>query len=267
MATAVSSALPPVIMFIVFLGKRYQAVYDTRGQYRPRPTVLKKLLHLGVPTGVHDLTYHLSTALFFMLMGRALPESLAANNIAWSVNDLATLYIHGLSLANTTLLAQCIGAGRIEEGERLTYLVVKVLLVLAVVIGVVYVLFGAEIYSLFRPRLEGGDNIPFGLIADKGRYILPLIIVYNFVNAFVYTIRQALRGVGEARFFLRTSLLVDICFYLPGMLIVVHFFGTTYTALWCWFLVYLAVLALTYLTRFRRGHWKHFDRGELNEVA
>ncbi len=266
-ATAISSALPPLIMFILFLSRRNNAEYDTRGQRKVRPRLIKKLLRLGLPSSTHDLTYYLAAALFFMLMGKALPESLAANNIAWSINELLTLYIHGLTLANTTLLAQCIGAGRQEEGERLTYLVLKVLLTLAAVIGVAYVFFGAEIYTLFRPRVAGGDNVPFALVRAKGHSILLLLIVYNLCYAFVYTFRQALRGAGDTRYFLKVSLLVDVCFYIPGMLLVVHFFGTSYVALWCWFLVYLAVLGATHLTRFRHGHWKHIDRGELNEVA
>ncbi|MBW7998120.1 MAG: MATE family efflux transporter, partial [Candidatus Glassbacteria bacterium] len=153
LATAVSSAVPPAIMFALFLKPGYQADYDTRGQRRVRPGLLKKFLKLGLPSGIHDLTYYLAVALFFMFMGRALPESLAANNIAWSINELLTVYIHGLTLANTTLLAQCIGAGRQEEGERLTYLVLKILLGMALVVGAVYVLFGEDIFWLFRPRV------------------------------------------------------------------------------------------------------------------
>ena len=267
LATAISSALPPTIMFLLFLGRKYQAEYDTRHQRKVRPRLIRKLLSLGLPSSVHDLTYYLATALFFMLMGRTLPESLAANNIAWSVNELLTLYIHGLALANTTILAQCIGAGRQDEGERLTYLVLKVLLGLAAVIGSVYVFFGAEIYTLFRPRLEGGDDVPFSLVRDKGQYILLLLMCYNFCNAFIYTFRQAIRGVGDTKYFLKVAMFIDLAFYIPGMLLVVHFFGTSYAVLWTWFLLYLAVLAATHLIRFRLGYWKHFDRGELNEVA
>ncbi len=266
-ATAISSALPPAIMFILFLSKRNHAEYDTRGQRKVRPKLMKKLLRLGLPSGVHDLTYHIAVALFFMLIGKTLPESLAANNIAWSINELLTLYIHGLALANTTLLAQCIGAGRPEEGERLTYLVLKILLGLAAVIGVVYIFFGADIYTFFRPRVEGGDNVPFALVRDKGQYILLLLILFNLCYAFVYTFRQALRGAGDTKYFLKVSLLVDIGLYIPGMLIVVKIFGTSFVALWCWFLFYLAVLGAVHLTRFRSGLWKRIDRGELNEVA
>jgi multidrug resistance protein, MATE family len=266
-ATAISSALPPLIMFILFLNKRNHAEFDTRGQRKVRPKLMKKFLRLGLPSSIHDLTYYIAAALFFMLMGKTLPESLAANNIAWSINELLTLYIHGLTLANTTLLAQCIGAGRPEEGERLTYLVIKVLLGLATVIGVAYVFFGAEIYTFFRPRVEGGEDVPFALVRDKGQYILLLLICYNFFYAFVYTFRQALRGAGDISYFPKVSLLVDLGLFIPGMLITVKIFGTSYAALWGWFLIYLAVLGAVHFIRFRRGHWKHFDRGELNEVA
>ena len=267
LGTAISSTVGPAIMFVLFLSRRNRAEYDSWGQRKVRPDLIRKLVRLGLPSGVHDLTFCLAMALFFMLMGRALPESLAANNIAWSINDLFTLYIHGMTLANTTLLAQCIGAGRQEEGERLTFLVLKILLGMAVVVGTAYFFFGVEIFTLFRPRVTGGDDVPFELVLGKGRHILLLMIIYNLCLAFVVNFRQALRGTGDTGYFLRVAIFLDVLFYVPGMLLVIHFFGTNFVALWSWFLTYLAIMGITHLLRFRGGKWKTFERDHLTQQA
>jgi len=266
-ATAVASTVAPAIMLTLFLRKSHQAEYETRTQRKFRPKLIRKLLAFGIPSGTQDLTYYIAVALFFMFMGRTLPESLAANNIAWSINELLTLYIHGLCLANLTILAQAVGAGRAEEGVKVTYLVLKILLFMAGLIALVYLLLPETIYSVFRPRVAGPDNIPFTLIVDKGKHILLFLTGYNFCYAFVYCFRQALRGAGDTKYFLRVALFLDVLFFIPGIFLVAKFVATSYLALWGFFLAYLVLAGSVHFIRFRKGHWKHIDRGDLLERA
>lgn len=266
-ATAIASTVPPAIMLVIFLRKSYQAEYETRAQRSFRPKLIKKIIAFGVPSGSQDLTYYIAVALFFMFLGRTLPESLAANNIAWSVNELLTMYIHGLSLATLTILAQAVGAGKPEEGVRVSYMVLKILLFMAALIALVYLLFPETIFSVFRPRVEGAENIPFDLITAKGKNILLFLIGYNFCYAFVYCFRQALRGAGDTKYFFKVALFLDILFFIPGIFLVAKFVETSYIALWCFFLTYLALAGGAHFIRFRKGHWKHIDRGDLLEQA
>ena len=264
-ATAISSVVPPAIMCALFLSRSYQAEYGTRANWKPRPRFLKKLLQMGFTSGAHDLTYFIAIAMFFMFMGRTLPESLAANNIAWSINDLLTLYAHGITLAGTTVLAQCIGEGRQEEGERLAYLVAKFLIGMALLIGIFYLLAPELIFKLFRPRIERPDNVPFELILAKGRVVLLLMIGYNVFNSVVYTFRQALRGAGDTGWFLKAGVPIDVLLFIPGILLAARYFGSNYIILWCCFLLYLLVLGSAHFLRFRSGAWKRIDRGHLFE--
>jgi MATE family multidrug resistance protein len=266
-ATAIASTVPPAIMFVLFLRKSYQAEYETRTQRGFRPKLMKKIIAFGVSSGSHDLTYYIAVALFFMFMGRTLPESLAANNIAWSVNELLTMYIHGLSLATLTMMAQAVGAGKPEEGAKVPYMVLKILLFMAALIALVYLLFPETIYSIFRPRVEGAENIPFDLITAKGKNIFLFLIGYNFCFAFVCLFRQALRGAGDTKYFLKVALFLDILFFIPGIFLVANIVETNYVVLWSFFLTYLVLAGSAHLIRFRKGHWKTIDRGDLLEQS
>ncbi|HUU30131.1 MAG TPA: MATE family efflux transporter [archaeon] len=267
LATAIASTLPPAIMLARFLRKAYQPEYETRGTWRLRPRFIKRLLRIGSASGSHDVTYYFSLALFFMFMGRTLPESLAANNIAWSINDLLTLYIHGLSLAATTLLAQAVGAGKYGEAEKVTWLVLKILLLMASLIALVYLFFPDRLFAIFRPRIAGPDNVPFELILSRGKLILIFFMAYNFLVAFVYCLRQSLRGAGDTRYFLKVALFLDLLFFMPGIFLVAKFVGSNFLVLWSFLLVYLALAGSVHYTRFRRGHWKNLDRREIYEEA
>ncbi|MFC1614195.1 MATE family efflux transporter [Gemmatimonadota bacterium] len=265
LATVISSLIAPSIMLVLFLGRRYQQDYQTRHQYRLRGDLIKKLLRTGSPVAVQDMMHLLSMGLFFMFMGKTLPESLAANNIAWSINDFLTLYTHGLVLGVMTLAAQYIGAGRHIDAERVTLLGVKSILFGAAMLAFFYLLFPEGLLHLFRQREAGGASVPFHLILPQGALVLRYLIGFNFVFGALHCFKQALRGLGDTTFFLKTAIVFDMLFFIPGIFLVVHFFGTSLVALWNFLLIYLAMVAVTYFLRFRSGHWRSSDRGDLQQ--
>ncbi len=267
LATVIASLVGPAIMFARFLSPKNQPGYATRAMWRFRPELLRRLLRSGAASGTHDVTYFFAVALFFLFMGRTRPEVLAANNIACSVNDLLTLYIHGLSLSATTLLAQSVGRNNYEEAERVIYLVLRILLGMALVVGLVYLLAPEPLLSLFRTRAEGPGSVPFPLILEQGRMVLMYLIPYNFFLAFIYCMRQSLRGAGDTLYFIRVAVFVDALFFLPGIFLVTWRFGASLQVLWSFFLCYLATLAAVHFLRFRSGYWKTIERAGIYERA
>ncbi|MEA1996531.1 MAG: MATE family efflux transporter, partial [Gemmatimonadota bacterium] len=267
LATAIAWTVPPAVMMAIFLRKDHQPEYKTRTAWRLRPELIKRLFRIGAPSGANDLTFFLVVGLFFMFMGRTLPESLAANNMAWSLNDLLTLYIHGFCLAATTIVAQCIGSGRYDEAERVVYLVLKILLSMAALIAIVYLTLPDMLFSLFRVRGAGNGpgNVPFELILPRGRIILLFFICYNFFFAFVYCFRQAVRGAGDTGYFLKVALFVDVLIFIPGLIAAVRIFGCRVEVLWSFFLVYTAIVGGVHFFRFRSGIWKTLDTSKLKD--
>jgi len=267
LAMAVASTVGPAIMFMLFLRSSYQRDYETRKQWRLRPKLIKRLLSIGAPSGTHDVTYYFTLAIFFLFMGRTMPEALAANNIAWSINDLLTLYTWGLSLSATTLLAQSIGGGKYEEAQKVANLVLKILLFMAAVVSVIYLFLPDFLFSVFRPRIEGINNVPFNLILPRGKTVLHFFIIYNFLVACAFTMRQALRGAGDTNYFVKVAVFLDLLFFMPGIFVTVKIFGSNFRALWIFFLIYLALVASVHLFRFRSGYWKTLARDHIHEQA
>ena len=116
-------------------------------------------------------------------------------------------------------------------------------------------------------REAGGAGIPFELILPQGALVLRYLIAFNFLFGTLHCFKQALRGLGDTSFFLKTALFFDVLFFIPGIFLVVHFFGNSLAAIWNFLLVYLALVSVAYYLRFRSGHWRTTDRGELKETA
>jgi multidrug resistance protein, MATE family len=264
-ATAIASVVPPAIMFTLFLGKRYQEGYETRRAWALKPKFILRLVRTGAPCGLQDLAFLLSISLFFMLMGRAPTEALAANNIAWSINDLMTLYFQGLAAGSVMLFAQEIGRGRFREAESFIYLGFKILLGLALVVGGIYLLFPEHVLTLFRPRLGNGPSVPFESVLEHGRVVLRYLAVWNICLAFYFLFRQALRGAGDTRFFYFTAVIIDAGVFMGGVFVILHLFGTNVGALWNYLLFYMALACVIYVARFRLGYWRTADRAHLDE--
>lgn len=266
LATAIASVMPPAIMFGLFLGRRYREQYETLKTWRPRPKFLLRLIRTGAPCGFQDLTFLLAVSTFFLLMGRTPPASLAANNIACSINDLLTLYTQGLSLGAVTLFAQEIGAGRHERAEHFIYLGLKILLGMSLLVGLAYFLIPDQILTLFRPRGADTSSLPFELILERGRVALRYLAAWNVCIAFYFLFRQGLRGAGDTRFFYVTAVLLDIGLFMGGIFTVFKLTGVSLGALWGFFIFYFAIASLTYFIRFRLGHWRTADREHLDQA-
>jgi len=266
LATAIASVIPPAIMFVLFLGQRYQEGYETRRTWRFRPGFVLHLVRTGAPCGLQDLGFLLSVSLFFMLMGRTPTESLAANNIAWSVNDLLNLYVQGLAGGAVVLFAQEIGRGRFKEAEHFIHLGLKILLSMALVSAALYLLIPDQMLTAFRPRLGQGPSVPFETILVHGRVVLRYLAVWNICISMYFLFRQALRGAGDTRFFYFTAVLIDAGVYMGGVFLILKAFGTNVTALWTYLLFYMLLACTVYVTRFRLGYWRTADRAHLDEA-
>ncbi|MEA2063943.1 MAG: MATE family efflux transporter [Gemmatimonadota bacterium] len=265
LATAIASLVPVVIMGTLFLSNHYQKRYQTRHAFRLRWNIIARLFRTGAPSGFQDMMSLLILGLFFMFMGRTLPEQLAGNNIAWSINDFLTLYVHGIVLGVCTLTAQYIGGGRTADAQRVIIAALKVLICCSVAIAGAYLLFSDPLIWILRQRETGGSSIDFALILPEAKTALLYLAAYNILFGPLYCLKQALRGAGDTRFFLKTAIFLDLLFFIPGIFLVAHFFGPGMNALWNFLLIYLATVTTVYALRVRSGKWRTVSVVDLEE--
>ena len=254
-------------MFSLFLSRKYQEEYATRKAFKFRSKMVLRMLKIGAPSSLQDLSTLVSMWLFFMFIARCRPESLAANNIAWSINDLMSIYQHGIALGVLTLCAQYLGADRDDDAQKMVYLGVKIMLTLCSVIALVYFVFGSQLSFLFRPHESGGESVPFALVQPRVKLVLFYLIIFNFLHQLGFIFKESLRAAHDTQYFIKTALVIGVGIFIPGIFAVSKFAGDNVNYYWVFLLAVWALMFLAFYMRYRGGHWRHTDLGDLNEEA
>ena len=220
--------------------------------WRPDPALLGRIVRFGTPSGLQLLMDIGSFALFIMLTGRLGEVSLAASNIAFSINNLAFAPLLGFGLAASTVVGQHQGARNPEAAMRAGYTGLKMGLIYMCVIGATFVLFPRGYFELFRPK-----NAAF--TADEllalGRTMLWLMTAWGLLDTVTIILSGALKGAGDTRFVMVYMILGGWLVLVPGTLVLLRQ-GHGILGLWAWLAVYVCLLAVGFWWRWQKGAWK-----------
>ena len=157
-------------------------------QIRFDAQILKRIIQLGIPTGLQSVMYTLSN-----LIIQANVNSFGTNTIAaWAawgkIDSLFWMTINSFGIAVTTFAGQNFGAkklDRVRKGTKQCFVIAGIATVLLVS---VFMLFGRFFYTLFttdEPVIEEGLKILY--------FMAPLFITYIGIEVFSGT----LRGCGK----------------------------------------------------------------------
>jgi MATE family multidrug resistance protein len=220
--------------------------------WRPDLKLLARIVRFGTPSGLQLLMDIGAFALFIMLTGRLGEVSLAASNIAFSINNLAFAPLLGFGMAASTLVGQHQGARNPEAAMRAGYTGLKMGLIYMCVIGTTFVLFPHGYFELFKPK-----NAAFTAaeLLTLGRTMLLLMTAWGLLDTVTIILSGALKGAGDTRFVMIYMILGGWLALVPGTLLLLHL-GYGILGLWVWLALYVCVLAVGFWWRWQKGAWK-----------
>lgn len=228
--------------------------------WKPNLPELKQYLRFGLPSGVHFFVDISGFFVFLLLVGRLSVDSLAATNIAFSINGLVFIPLLGFGTAVQTLVGHHLGAKCQADAIRTTWNGVC-LGFLWTGTAALFLIFFPDISLLpFVADHDGSSSV------DSIRKVLPLVkqllifvAIYSVFDALAVVFASALRGAGDSFFpmllTLGSSWLVMV---LPAWLIVRSGQGTV-NLLWMTCTAHISIMGLGMLYRFLTGHWKAID--------
>jgi putative MATE family efflux protein len=216
----------------------------------PDPAEIKRILNVGLPAGLENLQFNLAFLVYTRIIASLGSAALAAHRVTLSIEGLAFNPGFALGVATATLVGQSLGANRPDLAERSA----KVALVWATVImtsvGVVLLLFGEPITSLFVSG-EDADEV-----VDIGRQLLFVFAFAMPAMAISQTLAGGLRGAGDTRAVLAIGVFgIWVVRLLPAFLLAIVL---GFDAPGAWVAAVLDVNSRGVLTwlRFRQGKWK-----------
>ncbi len=246
-ATVIANGLNAIMSGAILWSKQNRVRYGTAVPQRATFTQIINVLKVGLPMGLGDFIEIASFSVFFALIARLGTEMLAANQIALQFMSISFTFGAAIGYANSSLIAQHLGAKKPDIAQSVAYRGVAVAMVGMGIIGLSYLIAPTQLISIFSE-----DPI----VIEAGVAVLRLVALYQVFDAIGISLAGALNGAGDTQFTMIARTILAWGFFLPLAWVILFVFEGGLWAAWISALVYLAGLSIIYLYRFRAGKWK-----------
>lgn len=251
LASVISGFVSPLIMLAIYFSKKTDRLYATRRLFYFDGPLFRRLLRFGIPSGIHMMLDIGSFTLFVLLVGRLGETAFMAANIALSVNMIAFMPAVGIGQAAGTLVGQHMGRRDLDGARRIGWR--------AVHIGWIYTAFAACSFVLMPQvyiHLFARGDVPMEEIFSLARTLLMFAAGWGMMDATNLILSGALRGAGDTHFVMWYETSMAWLFFAAGELLIVLVFKLGVVAAWAWALIYICLLALGMIARFRTNRWQ-----------
>ena len=251
-STVVAQALGALIYLVLIMRARHRRDYGTLSGWRLEPALLARLLRFGLPTGLQYCLEVLAFGLFLLIVGRLGTVALAASSIAFNLNMIVFLPMLGLGIGVSSLVGRYLGADRPRQAERATWSAFWMSLFYFGACSSVYVLAPG---LLIAPYAAGADPSTFAEVGRLTAVLLRVVALYSIFDMMNVVFAAALRGAGDTRYPLVATLVLGwVAMLVPAYLLVSR--GAGLLAAWAAPTVYIVLLGLLMMRRFRAGRWQ-----------
>ncbi|RKZ03940.1 hypothetical protein DRQ21_04280 [Candidatus Fermentibacteria bacterium] len=264
-ATAVSSFIPGIILTVAAYTGRTAESYRTRENFRFSKRLTARILKFGFPAGFQNLMDVASFTVFIFIAGRLDVVDFTANNLVFSVNNLAFNPLLGFGFATTVIVGRSIGMGSTEMAVRATWRSLVLALAYFVPLAATFVVFPGFYTRLF---FSPDSACSFEELSSTVGKLLAIISVWGVFDAASLVFGGALRGAGDTKYVVWVSGLLAWLFWVPGLFYLFSVRHSGIVELWLFTSLYIAIFGAFYFFRFRAGKWKSIDiTGNYEEQA
>lgn len=254
LATVMGSGLTSFMMVLLVFSKKNREIFGTWKQRAFDRDLFGRLIRYGLPAGVQFFLEVFAITFFIQMLGRLGDLELAASNIVLSIQSIAFLPMVGFHIGATTLVGQAIGKGRPEEGVYSTISALHITAAYMVLVAGVFIFLPQPLLNLFKADYH--TTAQFREILDLGIVLMRFVALFSCFDAFSLIFSGALKGAGDTRYIMWTIAVLSVGgMVVPVYLAVEVAHAGLYTA---WFLatLYICLLGIAFLLRYRQGKWK-----------
>jgi MATE family multidrug resistance protein len=251
-ATAVAMWFKAIVYLTLFLRKSHREEFGTLTGCRFDPALFRRLLRFGAPSGAQLLCDVGAFTVILLIVGKLGKLDLAATSLAFNLNALAFMPVYGIGIATTTAVGHRQGQNRPELAERAAWSAFALAAIYMIAISALYVLAPQALLWMHAAK---ADPTEFNEVKRLTIVLLRYVALYNVFDAMVVIFSGAIKGAGDTRFVLWTTLCMSP---LPVIATIagVEWFGLGLYWSWITITAWLCVLGVIYMLRFRQGKWR-----------
>ena len=243
----VSRGVAGVVLFTI-LHNPDNLVFLTRGKFKVDATIVKRILFIGIPSGIENGIFQLGRVLVVSIIAAFGTSQIAANGVANSLDSMGCIVGQAMSLAMITVIGRCVGAG--EEGQ-VRYYTKKLL-------GETY-FYTAVINSIILLLLPWILQI-YGLGEETTRLSYILVMIHDGMAIFLwpasFVLPNMLRACNDVKYTMVVSIFSMITFRIGfSYLFGVHM-GWMAVGVWAAMVIDWVFRVICFVGRYLAGTWR-----------
>jgi len=220
------------------------------GGLRPDTELIRRILRVGLPSGMEQLFFRSGHMVFARILAELGTVSFAANQVAMNGWSLSFMPGFGFALAATTLVGQRLGADDPEGAQQRGYTSYRLAAALMSAIGLMFLLFPAQIVGFFTNDPE---------IIEIGTMPLRMVGLIQPLLAATMVFPGGLRGAGDTRFPMIVTGGSIWLIRLPLAYLFAIVLDWGLLGAWVALGLDLSIRGLINFLRFRGGRWKQVE--------
>ncbi len=166
-ATLVSVALGAVVNTVLCCNPKYSVYIEEPFRYRPDFSMLRKILYIGVPSGVENGMYQFGKLITQSLVSSLGTAAIAANVAGQQLASLVDALGHAVGLCVVTVVGRCIGAGESKQAKKYAKTLLGTGYAVLTAMSVLLILLSKPLIGLY------------GLSAEASMLAHGLILIYS----------------------------------------------------------------------------------------
>jgi len=254
LSTVIASVFSIALFLLFYFGKRNRKQFRVLESFHFDIAIIKRYLRLGTPSGMEAF---LNTATFnlFLLMFQSYGIAQgAAMAIVFNWDMLSFVPMIGINIGVMSMIGRFVGAGDMAKANQVISSGFIVALSYSGLLAVVFLVFRVPLVEVFA---SPGED--FTRIRDLASQMMIGLTSYMVADAIIIITGGALRGAGDTRWLMITSISIHVLMLIAQYFIIMVFdYGPL--ASWWAFVAMIISLALIYLWRLQGGVWREPER-------
>jgi MATE family multidrug resistance protein len=254
LGTVIASCFALLVFCAFYFAKQHREQFGVLKSLRFDSSIFRRYLRLGVPSGF-ELFMNVATFNLFLLMFQSygVAEG-AAIAIVFNWDMMSFIPMIGLNIGVMSLIGRFVGARDMARANEVIAAGFLVAISYAGILGVLFITYRVELVGVFATPT--GD---FAAISDMASYMMIGLSTYVVADAVLLISGGALRGAGDTRWLMITSISLHwLMLVAQYFIIMVYDFG--HKASWWTFVVMILALAMVYLHRLLGNVWRQPER-------
>ena len=254
LGTVIATVFTIGIYLLFYLAKEHQHQFHVAASFRFDAAIMRRYLRLGMPSGLETFMNVSSFNLFLLLFQTYGVVEGAAISIVFNWDMLSFIPMTGLSIGVMSLIGRFVGAGNMTRANQVISSGLIAALGYSMLLAVLFLVFRTELVNVFATQGE-----EFTEIRELATYMMIGLVSYVVADACILVAGGTLRGAGDTRWIMATSISLHWLMLLAQyFVIVVYDYGPRVS--WWVFVAMLISLALLYLVRLFGGSWREPSR-------